>query len=147
MSKTRGSIAYRPNPDEPDDLLLHKYLSSQKGGVSNGLLECAKKFYLPIAMIESGDVSSDLEIKSVESVLDLNRQIDLIYARCSMAGIRLSEILPRNHGGGYIPVQAVTQPPVREPVVVKVTRALEEEEDSWDEPEIEAVEPKMNFNN
>jgi hypothetical protein len=146
MAKKYASVVYKPDPDEPDDLRLQKYLIGQRGGVSNGLLECAKTFYLPIAIIESGETDPNLAVKSVESVLDLNRQIDLIYARCSMAGIRLSEILPRNHGGGYIPVQAVTQPPVREPVMVKV--ALDrDDDDSWDEPEIDAVEPQINLDN
>lgn len=146
MAKKYASVVFRPDPGEPNDLLLHKYLSNQKSGVSNGFLECAKKFYLPIAMIESGETSQNLAVKSVESVLDLNRQIDLIYARCAMAGIQLSEILPRNHGGGCIPAPAVTQPPVRNPAVVRTTTdALDYE--SWDEPEIKAVEPPINLNN
>lgn len=146
MTKKYASIVFRPDPDEPDDLRLQKYLSGYRGGVSNGILECAKKFHLPIAIIESGETDLSLEVKSVESVLDLNRQIDLIYARCAMAGIRLSEILPRNYGSGYIPVRAVTQPPVREPAMVKV--ALDRDDDeSWDEPEINAIEPQINLDN
>jgi hypothetical protein len=147
MTKPQG-IIYRPNPNKKDEALLYQYLMKEFGEVSCSILATTKTAHLPIALLSSENSMTELQMQAMKSVVDLSRQIDLIYTQYAVFGINLPG-LSRNYGGGYIPVQSPQLD--REPAVVKITPVDDEiDEDNsidWDEPMIKAVKPLCNFDN
>ena len=143
MTKPKGVI-YRPDPNKEDEALLYQYLMKQADGVSNTILATTKTAHLPIARLGSENSMIELQMQAMESVVDLSRQIDLIYTQYAVLGINLPG-LSRNYGGGYIPVQSPQLD--REPAVIEVAPD-HDDDDSWDNfEEIEVIEPRCNFNN
>ena len=79
MGKKKASMKFTPNPDNAEQIMLHRYLTSLDVPMSRLIWEAVKDKFLPIAMFKAGIVERlDFQVASIHSIAKLNAQIEII---------------------------------------------------------------------
>jgi hypothetical protein len=142
MGKLRASIEYRPDPNDPEEMAIHRYLKKRPEGVSGRILGLTKMVEVANAILEDGNPDPS---KAMCSILDLSREIDRIYTEYQLAGINLPSI-SRTYGFGSMPtVDRLTPPQSSNVGQIHVVPDDEDDDDSWDEIPRRPVMPEPDY--